>query len=43
MKQKHKTCGISDLVFVKLTHHSGLMAVVAIVSEFSRCASEIFD
>ena len=35
--------GIFDLVFVKLTHQSGLMALVAILSEVSRCSSEIFD
>ena len=32
-----------DLGCVKLAHQSGLMAVVAILSEFSRCSSEIFD
>jgi len=41
--QKHRTSGICDLVFVKLTHQAGLMAVTAILGEVSRCSSEIFD
>jgi len=32
-----KTSGTCDLVFVKLMHQSGSMAVVAILSELSRC------
>ena len=42
-QQKHKTSGIFDLIFVKLMHQSGLMVVVAILSELSRYSSEIFD
>lgn len=34
--------GISDFDFVKLMHQPGSMAAVAILSELSRCASEIF-
>ena len=30
-------------VFVKLVHQSGSTAVAAILSEFSRCLSEILD
>lgn len=30
-------------VFVKQMHHSGLMAVLAALSELSRCSSGIFD
>ena len=41
--QKHKTSGISVLAFVKLMHHSDLMEVAAVLSEFSRCWSDIFD
>jgi len=32
-----------DLDFLKLMHQSGLMDVAAILSELSRCSSEIFD
>lgn len=41
--KKHKTSGIFVLVFVKLLHHYDLMEVAAILSEFSRCSSDIFD
>ena len=32
-----------DPVFAKLVHHPGSVAVAAILSELSRCSSEIFD
>jgi len=35
--------GMVDLVFVKLMHQSDSVAVLVILSEFSRCSSEIFD
>lgn len=35
--------GIFDPVFVKLMHQAGLMAVAAILGEFSGCLSCIFD
>ena len=42
-QQKRKTRRMCDLVFVKLTSQSGLMAVAAVLCEFFRCSSEIFD
>ena len=42
-QQNHKTSGMFDLDFLKLMHQSGLMDVAAILSELSRCSSEIFD
>lgn len=32
-KQSHKTSGIRDLVFVKLTHQPGSMALAALLGE----------
>jgi len=34
-QQSHKTSGIRDLVFVKLMHQSGLMAVAPVLKELS--------
>ena len=43
-QQYHKASGIFDLVFVETSASmSGSMEMVAILSEFSRCSSEIFD
>lgn len=42
-QQKRKTRRMCDLVFVKLTSQSGLMAVAAVLHEFSRCSSEVCD
>jgi len=39
----HKTSGIYDCVFMKLTHQAGSMAAAAILTEFSWWLSEIFD
>lgn len=39
-QQNHKTSGICDLVSVKQLRQAGPMAVVAILSEHSRCSSE---
>jgi len=41
-KNNHKTTGIHDLVFVKLMHQSDSRVMSAILSEFSKCSSEIF-
>ena len=43
MQQKHKTKGMLGRVFVKLMHQAGSVAVAAILSELSRCSSEILD
>ena len=40
-QQKHVTGWIFDLVFEKLTHKCSLIAAVAVLSELSRCSSEI--
>lgn len=42
-RQNHKMRGIFDPVFVKLMHQAGLVAVAAILGEFSGCLSCIFD
>jgi len=42
-REGHKTSVICDLAFVKLTHQSFSMEVVAILSKSSRCLSRIFD
>ena len=39
VQQKHRTSGICDLVFVKLTHQTGSVAVAAVLSKFSRTVS----
>ena len=41
-QQKHKSIGIFDLIFVKLMHQSGFMAVAVVLSEFSRCFVRFF-
>lgn len=42
-QQKHKTSRIFDFVSMKLMHQSGLMALAAILTEFSWYSSTIFD